>query len=104
MSEETPAYGRCEQCSVCGHNFFRGSPDRPWIILNRYVIGTGRGCRNMVEAVNEDDECAWAITDNAEDDIASGPLLCWPTCAMHWIDGKMLEAVVEGRKRGYVKD
>lgn len=90
MSDETP-----DDCAVCGEPVTDGMP---WIVLNRWVLGTGR-VRAMVEGLNEDDEYLWEMWPDglAEDERATGKLLHWPICASQWIDGKMIEASMEIR-------
>jgi len=82
-------------CALCGES----TESSPWIVLNRWIIGTGVG-RAMVEALNKDGEYLWEMLPEgaAQDEFASGRVLHWPICATQWIDAKMAETAVELRQ------
>lgn len=76
-------------CDVCG----KVVTNQPWLLLNRYGVGSGRA-RCMSQANNGEGDYVWKQGDDGEgeDDMASGRLLCWPQCAATWVEWKMAEA------------
>ena len=83
---------RCDLCDA----LIEG---RPWILLNRYGVGNDRG-HVLVEGLNEDGDYDWSPKgeNGTDSDIATGAILCWPTCVLTWIEGKMIASEVETRK------
>lgn len=78
-------------CSVCGNPM---DDARPWLLLNRYGIGTGSG-RSLHAPLNCDGDVVWEMgDDDAENEHASGPMTCWPVCTNLYIEGKMAETDV----------
>lgn len=82
-------------CALCGES----TEHSQWIVLNRWIIGTGKG-RAMVEARDDDGVYCWKMhpEGSGEDELASGRVLHWPVCATKWIDGKIVETAVELRR------
>lgn len=76
-------------CASCGE-IVRG---QPWVLLNRWALGTGAN-RLMSEGLNKRGEYLWEQSDDGEDEYATGPILCWPTCASNYIDARMVETDV----------
>lgn len=76
-------------CRICGKD--PGEAGLPWVILNRAVFGSGHG-REMAEYCNEDGECAWVLSQEGkpDDDVASGPILCFPSCLCLYLEGRMI--------------
>ena len=70
---------RC--CDVCDE----AVGETPWLLLNRYGVGTG-GAHGMFTVLTHDDEYLW----DQEDDEASGVLL-HRGCIELWLDMKMAE-------------
>lgn len=76
---------------MCGAD--PGAESRPWVLLNRYGYGSGRA-RGMTEGRNSRGEYLWEVGDDldAEDELVTGPLLCFPSCLQQYLEGKMVEA------------
>jgi hypothetical protein len=89
-------------CSMCGHDFDRESEadSRPWIVLNRYALGSGECERMVLISAREEDgtEGCWDIED--EEAEFSGALLCWPDCAVLWVNGQLLENETKASAEG----
>lgn len=79
------------QCFLCGADVIRG---KPWLILNRVCYGTGR-CRASSEFRNTDGAYLWDMDNQPDDELVSGPLLCFPGCVQIFIEGRMLEADIK---------
>lgn len=84
-------------CDLCGYAL-----TGPWLLLNRYGVGTGGddGVRALVEGRNGEDGYLWQTSEADEDEFMTGPVLCWPACATQWIDAKMAEAVSVMKRKG----
>ena len=76
-------------CDICHQDI----GTRPWVLLNRFCYGTGK-CRGACEVQAEDGDCVWEVGDDldAEKEIVSGALVCFPDCMRLYIEGKMIEA------------
>lgn len=63
------------------------------MLLNRIAYGTGR-CRGCSEFQDGDGVYRWEVGDDLdiEEEVVTGPVLCFPTCLVHWLEGKMIEA------------
>ena len=73
---------------------------KPWILLNRYAVSSGAS-REMIEVVDPDNgECVWEVGPTADPDYVTGTVLCWPVCAGHWIEAKMVHADTTMKMRG----
>lgn len=76
---------------------------KPWLLLNRYGIGTGLA-RCLTQANTIGGEYLWELgnpndeEEEGDGDYATGTLLCWPDCANKWIEGKMMTADFEIKK------
>lgn len=85
-------------CAVCGDTI-----SGEWLLLNRYGISDGRA-RWLASVCNTDGDYLWDINEDPDhEDIATGRVLHWPTCATQYIEGRMAEARVESRARGWDK-
>lgn len=83
------------KCSLCGHDFdLPGGEDRSWIVLNRYAVGHSGGKGMLMISTSDDDgdEAPWDVDDGQAD--LTGPLLCWPQCAVMWVEGQMVETTL----------
>lgn len=82
-------------CAVCGDPVGNTHRGRPWVMLNRFAVGTGtsRSCREIRDA---DGDVLW---DPAHD-RAAGALLCWPACLYTYFEGVMIETNHEMARRG----
>lgn len=69
-------------CDLCGKVLSDGTP---WILLNRWILGTGKN-RRFAEWVDNDGNPCWDM----ENETASGSLLCLEPCLMTWIQGQMI--------------
>lgn len=78
-------------CSVCGEVI--GS--QPWLLLNRYGVGTGPGGARCLTEIVIDEEYIWEQGGWDEEDYASGAVVCWPDCAYTYIEGKMIQVQFE---------
>lgn len=78
-------------CDLCGDPV----DSRPWVLLNRFGYGSGK-CRGMTE-VQVDGVCVWEVGDDldAEQEVVSGWLLCFPGCLQMFLEGKMLQAEID---------
>ena len=78
-------------CDLCGND----TAKRPWVLLNRFGYGTGL-CRGMTE-IRVDGEYHWEVGDDldAQEEVATGRLLCFPHCLQTYLEGKMIEADIE---------
>jgi len=76
-------------CRVCGADTSR----KPWVLLNRIAYGTG-SCRGCTEFRNDDGECVWEVSDDLdiEEEVVSGPVVCFPACLQVFLEWKMVEA------------
>lgn len=74
-------------CRVCSAPV---EADQRWLLLNRYALGTGT-CRGMSESTNDEGEYLWEMSEDAEEEFATGVLLHYPACVSLWIDAKMAE-------------
>lgn len=82
-------------CGVCGESVAGG----PWILLNRWMLGTGTG-RCGIEGRNDAGEYLWEFDpETSARDFVTGEPLHWPICATQWIEGQLIEATVELRRR-----
>lgn len=71
---------------MCGEPVMR---ETQWLCLNRIAIGRG-GKRALLEYQGGGSpkvSYRWSL-DNLD---ASGTLLCWPHCAMTWLEGELIE-------------
>lgn len=84
---------RRRKCIVCGDS----CEDKPWLVVNRYGIGTGKASC-LISVLDDESTYLWE-RDEDGDLIVSGVLLCWPACAKAYIDGKMFEVDTEINKR-----
>jgi hypothetical protein len=63
----------------------------PWILLNRYAVGSGY-TRCLSEVLGENGyEWNMADENDPDGDVASGYCLHWPKCAIEFIEQKMME-------------
>jgi len=93
--DETDDDDRYNVCDLCGESV----ADKQWVILNRFLVGTGRG-RCMSEVHNSDDEYLWMPGDETDsDDYVTGTLLCFPVCLTTWLEGKMVSVDFELKRR-----
>jgi len=70
---------------------------QPWLLLNRYGIGTG-SARCLSEICDEDDEYIWALNADPDKEVVTGIGLCWPECAYSFIEGRMIETDFDCRR------
>jgi len=78
-------------CDLCGERLSRM---KEWIALNRYVVNGGPG--HLMITSGEGPDYVWDPHDNR----FSGRSLCWPHCAMRWIDGEIIAARAAAKKTG----
>lgn len=66
------------------------------MLLNRYGFGTGK-CRCMTECRNGDNDYEWTVGEDldAEREVVSGPVLCFPSCLQTYLEGRMIHADIE---------
>lgn len=80
MTEEPDDDRRCDYCGeVVGAV--------PWILLNRYMLGTGTNSAAFQRRCS--DGYLWETQEGQK--VATGALLHWPTCALPFIEGEMIE-------------
>ena len=79
-------------CRLCGADL----EAKAWVLLNRYMYGTGR-CRGATESLNDDGDYEWEVGADldAEAEVVSGPVLCFPGCVQTFLEGKMIEADIK---------
>lgn len=77
-------------CDLCGADL----GERPWIVLNRWAIGTGQNKR-FAEWNDGKGEGGW----NPDENIVGGPLLCVEPCLMTWLQGQMIATDFACRKK-----
>lgn len=65
------------RCDMCGAEVGIG---RPWILLNRYIVGDGRLRRS----------CSFDEWEHEGNATAEGHLLCLAPCLGTWIDGQLI--------------
>lgn len=68
----------------------------PWLLLNRYGIGTGTH-RILAQGHNQEGEYEWHQTEDDEEEYATGYVTHWPQCSVMFIEGKMALADAAGR-------
>ena len=71
-------------CTLCGLPLGK---DRPWIVLNRYVVGDGV-VRQYVNWLDDDGEDVWDVHAG----VVGGWQLCLDPCLRTWIDGRLMDA------------
>ncbi len=69
-------------CDLCKAELGVG---RPWILLNRYIVGDGRLRRS----------CSFDEWEHQGSATAEGHLLCLSPCFATWIDGQLIAGNVE---------
>jgi hypothetical protein len=76
-------------CDLCGEALHGG---RPWIMLNRYAVGSGSGGL-FLETADDEGECVWDLHADNPDEAAmvTGDRLCVVPCLVMWIEGKLIE-------------
>ena len=82
MSDQNRAKARC---CMCGEPVMA---DTQWVSFNRIAIGRG-GKRALLEYQHGDQRISYRWDLDTLD--ASGLLLCWPHCAMTWLEGELIE-------------
>lgn len=80
------AHGHCRFCGASVEH-------TPWVKLNRIAFGTGR-CRCASEFHNDDGDYIWEVGDDldAQEEVVTGPVLCFPDCLQTYLEGRMVEA------------
>ncbi len=87
MADKSPYRTRCDYCGE--HVGY----DKPWVLLNRYGVGTGS--KRCLSEIVTDGEYLWEVDEDTGDVEAGGALLCWPQCLHSWIEGKMIQVDAE---------
>jgi len=77
------------KCDLCGRAIVEGVP---WIMLNRWAIGTGKN-RRMSE-LEGDDGPSWDI----EKEVGDGRILCQSPCLLTWLEGVCIDVDHQCRK------
>ncbi len=88
--------GSC--CDLCGQDV----ANRPWVLMNRFVIGSGTNKR-YAEWLSNDGQPCWDIAEDGNEQVG-GTLLCTTPCLLTWIEGHIIDLDFtmrrEGRKGG----
>lgn len=79
-------------CELCGQAL---GTQRPWIVLNRYVVGDG-AVRQYVTWQDDDGDEVWDVHGG----VVGGYQLCLDPCLRTWIDGRLIEANLTLRQQG----
>ena len=91
-------------CEVCQRDLGQhgGSEVQPWVLLNRYGLGTGRS-RGLTEVQNSDCEYLWDVGEFGEgvgdDQAVTGALVCFPGCLTTYLEAKMVAVDFEVDQR-----
>ncbi len=72
------------KCNYCNGDI---QQDQQWIGLNRIALGRGKKPCLLEFHGKERSGYRWDI-DHLQ---ASGCVLCWPHCAMSWLEGELIE-------------
>ena len=78
-----------DYCDCCNEPVLEG---QPWVLLNRFVVGTGAST-GMTE-ITCNDEYVWHMREEWEGPDASecsGWLLHYPNCLQMYLEGRMVE-------------
>lgn len=73
------------ECDFCKESL---ADNRKWVLLNRYGIGTGH--KSALVSIEPDGQYIWDV-ENVDQECVSAVTLCYPTCLLTWIEGKMVE-------------